>query len=443
MKSQGWKIGATVAVAWAIQGCTGKGGTNSFAETDVGNLTSSGVATTEAPTTDPPTTSEPPTTGTTGEPALVCGDGKVDPGEACDDGKNNGPTASCTVDCMHRQPRLVAGSYHTCALSGEGTVRCWGDSMQGQLGYGSTQTVGDEPGEMPPPDVEVGGSALQIAAGAYHTCVLLVGGTVRCWGPGWWQANNTPGAMPPPEVDVGGDVVQIAATYGNTCALLASGKVRCWTPGDGPGAVVTEVPVTGNFVQLHGSDDKACVVRDDGTVVCWFTNFMPLEESFGGFVVEVSGKVCARLDDGRIRCNGYNDYGQKGYGHTKYIDDAIQAGDVPVGGAVKRLVSGKYHTCAILAAGNVRCWGRNETGQLGYGHTKNLGDQPGEMPTPDIALGGPASDLALGIDHTCAMLAGDKVRCWGFGGKGYLGYGNLDSIGDNPGEMPPSDVPVF
>lgn len=82
------------------------------------------MATTEAPTTDPPTTSEPPTTGTTGEPALVCGDGKVDPGEACDDGKNNGPTASCTVDCMHRQPRLVAGSYHTCALSGEGTVRC-------------------------------------------------------------------------------------------------------------------------------------------------------------------------------------------------------------------------------------------------------------------------------------------------------------------------------
>ena len=65
------------------------------------------------------------------------------------------------------------------------------------------------------------------------------------------------------------------------------------------------------------------------------------------------------------------------------------------------------------------------------------------MPTPDVDLGGPASDLALGIDHTCAMLAGDKVRCWGFGRKGYLGYGNLDSIGDNPGEMPPPDVLVF
>ncbi len=99
MKPRGWKMGATVAVAWAIHGCTGGGSTTTFADTDIGNLTSSGVATTEAPTTEAPTTSEPPTTGTTGEPGAVCGDGKVDAGEACDDGKDNGPTASCTADC--------------------------------------------------------------------------------------------------------------------------------------------------------------------------------------------------------------------------------------------------------------------------------------------------------------------------------------------------------
>lgn len=364
--------------------------------------------------------------------SAVCGDGQVHAGnEQCDDGDK---AAGCTSGCMlpaYTPPRLVAGSVHTCALSSSGTVRCWGDSMQGQLGYGSTQTVGDEPGEMPPPDVAVGGPVLQIAAGTYHTCALLVGGKVRCWGSGWW------------DVEFGGEVVQLAATYGDTCALLASGKVRCWTKDYGLDPMLIDVPVVGNFVQIHGSDDKACVLRDDGTVVCWKTDFSTTDVDFGGFVVELSGKLCARLDDGRVRCNGYNDYGQKGYGHTKYVEDAVQAGDIPVGGAVKRLVAGQLHTCAILDAGNVRCWGWNDNGQLGYGHTATLGDYPGEMPTPDVALGGVASDLALGGRHSCAMLAGDKVRCWGFGGAGYLGYGNLDSIGGHPGEMPPPDVPVF
>ena len=366
---------------------------------------------------------------------FTCGDGQLQPGEACDDGKTAG---GCRPDCMgpeYTPPRLVAGNSHTCALSGAGTVRCWGDSMEGQLGYGSTQTVGDEPGEMPPPDVELGGPALQIAAGIYHTCALLAGGAVRCWG--WWL--DTPGEMPPPDVAVGGQVLQIAAAFNYTCALLVSGKVRCWT--DVPDAVVTEVPVTGDFVQIHSGFNSICVVRDDGTVACWQYNYIPFEVDFGGFVVEVSGELCARLDGGKIRCNGDNAFGQKGYGHTKYIDDAIQAGDVPVGGAVKRLVLGGVHTCAILDAGNVRCWGFSGVGQLGYGHTTTLGDQPGEMPTPDVAVGGLARELALGTNHTCAMLAGDKVRCWGNGGV--LGYGNLDSIGDKPGEMPPGDVPVF
>lgn len=396
--------------------------------------------------------------------AAACGDGLLHVGvEDCDDGNDN-PADGCANDCgnpfTYTPPKIVAGSTHMCALSPAGKVRCWGGSAKhGELGYGSTQQIGNAPGEMPPPDVNVGGTVVQLTAGDVHTCALLAGGTVRCWGYaafgalGYGNTENIgdePGEMPPPDVDVGGAVVQIAAGEFNTCALLKSGAVRCWgahspnSIGDGPGEMPPkDIPLAGKFVQIHGNRDQSCVLRENGTVACWGTDHAPYGVYFGGFVVEVSGEVCARLAGGAIRCTGYNDYGQKGYGHTESIGDAIKAGDIPVGGAVKRLVPGDAHTCAILNAGNVRCWGENSSGSLGYGHTDNLGDEPGEMPTPNLDLGGPALDLAVAYSYSCATFAGTKVRCWGLGKGGNLGYGNYQNIGDGPGEMPPPYVPVF
>lgn len=397
--------------------------------------------------------------------AAFCGDGLVHAGvERCDDGDAD-PDDECPNDCgnsfTYTPPRLVAGAYHMCALSEAGKVRCWGGSTwkHGQLGYGSTQQVGNDPGEMPPPDVDVGGKVVQITAGEVHTCALLDGGAVRCWGDGstgalgYGSAENVgdePGEMPPPDVDVGGEVVQIAAGEFNTCALLASGKVRCWGAhsqqniGDDPGEMPPpDIAVDGTFVQIHGNRDQSCVLRENGTAACWGTDHAPYGVFFGGFVVELSGEVCGRLAGGAIRCEGYNDDGQKGYGHNQYIGDAMKAGDIPVGGAVTRLVPDDYHTCAILEGGAVRCWGANSGGALGYGHTSDLGDQPGEMPTPNVALGGPAVELALTPSYTCAVLVGGVVRCWGNGKTGDLGYGNYQSIGDQPGEMPPPAVPVF
>lgn len=401
----------------------------------------------------------------------VCGDGLVHTGkETCDDG-NDIPDDACPNDCGivfdsdYSPPRIVAGYNHVCALSDAGAVRCWGGApfKEGQLGYGSKQQVGNDPGEMPPPDVDVGGPVAQIVAGDAFTCALLVGGTVRCWGHnssgqlGYGHTENVgdePGEMPPPDIDVGGEVVQIAAGEARTCALLKTGAVRCWgiswvdpdldPIGDDPGDMPPpDVLVTGTFTQIHAAKHEACVVRDDGTVACWTGDMIPHERPFGGVVVELSGYICARMNDGAARCLGYNDYGQKGYGHTKYVGDPVQAGDIPVGGLVTRIAPGEAHTCAIAPGGAVRCWGANFCGGLGYGHTMDLGDMPGELPTPDVLLGGPAIDVALAFGYGCALLAGDEVRCWGCGNEGNLGYGNYQDIGDAPGEMPPPVVPVF
>jgi alpha-tubulin suppressor-like RCC1 family protein len=63
-----------------------------------------------------------------------------------------------------------------------GTLRCWGDGEDGQLGYGNTDNVGDDEVPADVGDVPLGETVVQVSAGGTHTCALLEQGTVRCWG---------------------------------------------------------------------------------------------------------------------------------------------------------------------------------------------------------------------------------------------------------------------
>ena len=131
---------------------------------------------------------------------------------------------------------VTAGALHTCVLLSGGRVRCWGFNGSGELGRGTT----DEAGESLPAtagDVDIGGPVTQLSAGQHHTCALLDSGRVRCWGTnGSGQlgyGNVTPiSATSPPsaagDVDVGGTVRQVEAGGASTCALLDTGAVRCW-----------------------------------------------------------------------------------------------------------------------------------------------------------------------------------------------------------------------
>ncbi|MBI4918186.1 MAG: hypothetical protein HY825_20280 [Acidobacteria bacterium] len=78
------------------------------------------------------------------------------------------------------------GQYHSCALLDDASVKCWGSGSTGLIGSGSTSNLGDQPGEMgdslAPVALGTGRTALQLAVGPYHTCVLLDDRTVKCWG---------------------------------------------------------------------------------------------------------------------------------------------------------------------------------------------------------------------------------------------------------------------
>lgn len=149
------------------------------------------------------------------------------------------------VDVGGVPKQIVFGDDTACALLEDGSVRCWGTVMDlgyGHMGYSPLKTIGeDEPPSAVRP-LEVGGKAVALAAGAAHTCALLEEGTVRCWGKAEYGAlgygnrvdiGDDEAPAKAGNVPVGGKAVQIAAGGFHTCALLDTGSVRCWGSGEG------------------------------------------------------------------------------------------------------------------------------------------------------------------------------------------------------------------
>lgn len=103
------------------------------------------------------------------------------------------------------------------------------------------------------------------------------------------------------------------------------------------------------------------------------------------------------------------------------------------------LAAGPFHTCALLESGAVACWGENTGGKLGLGN--NFAYDYGRMPPeiqPTVNLGAVVvTQLALGEDQTCALGSGvaPVLKCWGRGAFGTLGYGDETSRGQAPEEL--------
>ncbi len=198
-----------------------------------------------------------------------------------------------------------------------------------------------------------------VAFGWHFSCVARHDGTVWCVG------ENTRGQL----------------GFGATSQLeLAWHQVR-----DGANAVLTGVTAISAGVQ------HACALRDDGTVWCW----------------------------------GFNNFGQLGDATTTQATRAVQVQKVagtPLTDVVK-LASGDEHNCVIDSATNVSCWGRNLEGQLGTGTPTQAAQAVAVLVAPGGAAFTGVLAIAPGVDHTCAIKAGDEVWCWGNNDAGQLGDG--------------------
>ncbi len=344
---------------------------------------------------------------------------------------------------------------HSCVILEDGRLRCWGGNARGQLGYGHKNPIGDNETPAFAGDLNLADKALQVTVGAGHTCTLLETGNVYCWG---WNESGQLGyghtddigddEIPArvDNVDVGSLVTQIAAGSSHTCALLEGGQVHCWGENNrgqlGYGHTETigddETPASAdnvNFdstvIQIVAGSYHTCVLLEGSQVVrCRGTSHGSRLDFAPGTVTQIAAgysHTCALLEDGQVHCWGVNDRGQLGYGPTEIIfgDETLTGiGGVDLGSRVTQIAAGPSHTCALLEGGRLRCWGANDRGQLGYGHTDDIGDNETLTGVGDVNLGSAVTQIAAGGAHTCALLEGGQVRCWGWNEYGQLGYGH-------------------
>ena len=288
---------------------------------------------------------------------------------------------------------VAVGYSFACAVLRSGTIECWGgNNNYGELGNGTTT------GSKVPVTVSGISDAVAVAAGAFHACAALRSGTVECWGSSWDAANAT--STVPVTVSGISDAVAVAAGPYHTCAMLRGGTIQCWgdnTAGQlGNGTTTnSSVPVT-----VSGISDALAVAA-------------------GGILSDWSQNTCALVSGGAVLCWGNNHSGQLGNGTTT-------GGTVPVmvSGITNAvaIATGGGHSCATLGDGTVQCWGLGTSGVLGNG---SWGPNACACTETPVTVSGIANALAVaaGSAHTCALLNGGTVQCWGSNQMGQLGDG--------------------
>lgn len=341
-----------------------------------------------------------------------------------------------------------SGEAFSCALLNDATIKCWGYNSNGQLGLGDTNDRGDSPAEMgdnlPAIDLGTGKTAIALGVRGYHACAILSDNSTKCWGTnasgelGQGDTNHrgdNPGEMGdnllPIDFGTGKTAVTLVPGHSHSCALLNDKTMKCWG---------------NNSVGQLGLGDLEYRGNGPGEM----GDLLPAIDLGAGKNAVVAGAgqslTCAILNDGSLKCWGQNSDGQLGQGDTvQRGDNPGEMGDnlLPInlgtGQTAVEVHPMWWAACARLNDGHVKCWGWNGNAELGLGDTNSRGDGPNEMgdnlPTVDLGSGILASSITAHHHHVCGIVNGNLLKCWGWNYYGHLGLGDKANRGDNPTDM--------
>ena len=354
-------------------------------------------------------------------------DGALDISSSASSGSSGGGASEVV------SPRMVsAGLMHACAIIAGGAVECWGSNLSGALGDDSTTD------SLVPVDVVgLSSGARSIAVADAHTCAVTSGGGVECWGSNLVGALGDDSAIdslvPVGVVGLSSGVIAVSAGAAHTCAVTSGGAVKCWgwnadgQLGDGSttdsAVPVSVVGLSSGVVSVSAGGNHTCAVTSAGAVKCWGDNHegplgngsmidsaIPVDVTglSSGVLAVSAGRehTCAVVSTGGIKCWGWNALGQLGNDSTADSPVPVDVMGLPSG--ILAVSGGVLHTCAVTAAGAVKCWGGNFLGQLGNGTTI-------DSLAPVDVVGLSSGDVAVsaGTGHTCALTSAGAVKCWG------------------------------
>lgn len=292
-----------------------------------------------------------------------------------------------------RARRLATGGFHSCGVVSGAGVFCWGDNLSGQIGNG-TFDIARSPTAVPGLGVEVA----SVALGFEHSCAVLDGGQARCWGKNnFGQVGDGSKFDRPLPAVVSGLVgaSSIAPGDGHTCALMLDQTVKCW------------------------GDNSLGQMGNGGTAQSLVPQIVPGLDQVTA-ITTGTAHSCALKINGDVLCWGRNEFGAIGV--SAQTSPVRSPTLVPLGGPASRVHAGSEHTCAVMRAGTVQCWGWNKFGQLG---NNSLQNQP--LPVQVGGIQGEASALSIGGSTSCVLTSTGASYCWGENRLGQFGNGGTAS----------------
>jgi alpha-tubulin suppressor-like RCC1 family protein len=362
-------------------------------------------------------------------------------GVECGDGVcqfNDGETrVTCPQDCGWTG--LDGGDKHSCGVKGDGSAWCWGRNDKGQLG------TGDSTSSLTPVRIPDLTNIEDVSAGwGNHSCALGLDGTVWCWGEnpnGELGTGDQNSSLVPLQVPGLANVAAVSLGKDHTCVLKDDGTIWCWGAndkgqlgidvGDIESLIPMQVVNLTDVEALSAGKEHNCATTSDGSLYCWGENmhrqtdpndpgdvFAPVANTGLTNVEKVSAggrDTCALLSDQTVWCWGDNDRGQVGMGSESDWEPPTQVVGLT---GVSAVHTGESVACALLSDQTVWCWGENNRGQLG---NDSMGTNSSSA--VQVLNLGAASGLMGGKKYLFAQTSDGSVLGWGENDQGQIGDG--------------------
>lgn len=330
--------------------------------------------------------------------------------------------------------QVATGRTHACALTNNGTIYCWGEGSQGELGNGSNFDS-HTPVQVQQPGSEV---FTDVTAGEYFTCAATQSGQAYCWGEssvgqvgnGSTGSFNTPQAVD--QGSLGISLFDVEAEYRTVCAIGTNGLAACWGEGhvgqlgdagsfDSYTPSAMNMPAVGSFTQITMHDAGGCARGTDGIPYCWGQNNGGVIDNTAGWgdvlpptavgsetftrIARSGETLCGVTGSETVRCTGGNGSFTYGNGSSDVSSALWENGATGV--AATMLDGGSFGTmCGLDGNGDVYCWGNVGKGLTGTGETEDTYTPLQTSVTDAVDVGGRDG-------HFCALTGSGAVYCWG------------------------------
>lgn len=291
-------------------------------------------------------------------------------------------------------------------------------------------------------DESTHGNITKLATASDTNCIIIAG-VLKCWGDnsvGSVGSGDVVNREEPYTVSAGTSFTTVAMGAGGAvCAVTTAGTLRCWGSnfgnvlGDGSASSYRTSPVTidsgTSYTQVSVGHNHGCGITTTNVLKCWGAtnnNVGQLGDgsttsgtttpkvinagtsytvvSAYGFNGGATGHTCAITTSGELQCWGKNSSGQVG---NNTLTNQLLPVTIDAGVSYTQVVTGGEHACGITSSGVLKCWGDNAKGQLGDGTTTDK-----IVPT-EIDSGQTYLDISLGDNYTCGITTANKLKCWG------------------------------